>query len=115
MIYVFVDMLTNQPTRCLISEVSEYNIESLVHSVGSSFLYYSMFPPRMDGWMDRWMDGCVSHPSSCMLVNHGPSQQNCIEEYEPWELGAMARYYAFVTTEEVCAKIQQATDRTKTS
>ena len=27
----------------------------------------------------------VSHPSSCMLVNHGPSQQSSKEEYKPWK------------------------------
>ena len=26
-----------------------------------------------------------SHPSSCTLVNHGPSQQNSKEEYKPWK------------------------------
>ena len=25
----------------------------------------------------------LSHPSSCMLVNHGPSQQSSKEEYKP--------------------------------
>ena len=27
----------------------------------------------------------LSHPSSCMLVNHGPSQQSSKEEYKPWK------------------------------
>ena len=27
----------------------------------------------------------LSHPSSCMLVNHGPSQQSFKEEYKPWK------------------------------
>ena len=35
----------------------------------------------------------VSHPSSCMLVNHGPSQQSSIEEYKPWKWDATARYF----------------------
>ena len=35
----------------------------------------------------------LSHPSSCMLVNHGPSQQSCKEEYKPWKRGATARHY----------------------
>ena len=26
-----------------------------------------------------------SHPCSCMLVNHGPSQQSFKEEYKPWK------------------------------
>ena len=26
----------------------------------------------------------LSHPSSCMFVNHGPSQQSSKEEYKPW-------------------------------
>ena len=34
------------------------------------------------------------HPSSCMLENHGPSQQSSKEEYKPWRWGATARYYA---------------------
>ena len=35
----------------------------------------------------------LSHSSSCMLVNHGPSQQSSKEEYKPWKLGATTRYY----------------------
>ena len=64
--------------------------------------------PRYD-----W-SGPLSHPSSYMLVNHGPSQQVSIEEYKPRKWGATARYYArisykdYVTNEEVRAKIQQA-------
>ena len=27
----------------------------------------------------------LPHPSSCMLVNHGPSQQSSKEEYKPWK------------------------------
>ena len=55
----------------------------------------------------------LSHPSSCMLVNHGPSQQSSKEEYKPWKWVATAKYYAFhkkdhVTNEKVRAKIQQA-------
>ena len=34
------------------------------------------------------------HSSSCMLVNHGPSQQSWKEKCEPWKWGANARYYA---------------------
>ena len=32
-------------------------------------------------------DLCVPllHPSSCMLVNHRPSQQSCKAEYKPWK------------------------------
>ena len=30
----------------------------------------------------------LSHPSSCMLVNHGPSQQSSKEEHKPWKWGA---------------------------
>ena len=36
----------------------------------------------------------LSHPSSCMLVNHGPSQKSFKKEYKPWKWGATARYYA---------------------
>ena len=35
----------------------------------------------------------LSHLPSCMLVNHGPSQQSSKEEYKPWKWGATARYY----------------------
>ena len=35
----------------------------------------------------------LSHPSSCMLLNHGPSQQSSKEEYNPGKWGATARYY----------------------
>ena len=27
----------------------------------------------------------LSHPTSCMFVNHGPSQQRSKEEYKPWK------------------------------
>ena len=40
----------------------------------------------------------LSHPSSCMLVNHGSLQQSCKEEYKPWKEGATARYYTSHTT-----------------
>ena len=55
----------------------------------------------------------LSHPSTCMLVNHGPSQQSSKEEYKPWKWGATTRYYTsdtkdHGTNEEVHAKIQQA-------
>ena len=33
----------------------------------------------------RLMRAPLSHPSSCMLVNHGPSQQSSKEEYKPWK------------------------------
>ena len=36
----------------------------------------------------------LSHPSSCMLMNHGPSQQSFQEEYKPWKWCATARYCA---------------------
>ena len=35
----------------------------------------------------------LSNPSSCMLVNRGPSQQSSKEEYNPWQRGATAKYY----------------------
>ena len=55
----------------------------------------------------------LSHSSSCMLVNHGCSQQNSKEEYKPWKWGATGSKILHisnkdhVTNEEVCAKIQQ--------
>ena len=44
--------------------------------------------PRYD-WCDP-----LSHSSSCMLVNHGPSQHSPREEYKPWKWDATVRYYA---------------------
>ena len=63
--------------------------------------------PRYDWCAPLW------HPSSCMLVNHGLSQQSSKKEYKPWKWGATARYNVShtkdrVTNEEVRAKIQQA-------
>ena len=59
-------------------------------------------------------DGCapLSHPSFCMLVNHGPSQHSSKEDYKP--LKACYRkilrisYRGHLSNEEVRAKIQQA-------
>ena len=57
----------------------------------------------------------LSHPSSCMLVNHEPSQKSSKEEYKPWRWGQRCyhkilhiSYKDHVTNEEVCAKIQKA-------
>ena len=55
----------------------------------------------------------MSLPPSYMLVNHGPSQQNCKEEYKPWKCCATARYYASHTRRPSFqrgspAKLQQA-------
>ena len=36
----------------------------------------------------------LSHPFSCSLGNHVPSQQSCKEEYESWKWGASVRYHA---------------------
>ena len=33
----------------------------------------------------------LSHPSSCMFVNHGPSLPSSKEEYKPWKWGAAAK------------------------
>ena len=48
-------------------------------------------------WVSRY-DGCapLPHPSSCMLVNHGPSQQSSKEEYKPWKWGATANATYFI-------------------
>ena len=68
----------------------------------------TVFPPRrlfVIWWLVFYHDtssqfpdmtGCaaLSHPSSCMLVNYGPSQQSCKEEYKPWKWCDAARYYA---------------------
>ena len=68
-----------------------------------------------------WNDRCISlsskircaplsHPSSCMLVNHGPSQQSSKEAMEMRCNRKILRisYKDHVTNEEVGAKIQQA-------
>ena len=36
----------------------------------------------------------LSHPSSFMHVNHGPSKQSSVEEYKLWKWSATTRYYA---------------------
>ena len=61
----------------------------------------------------------LSHPSPCMLVNHGPSQQSSKEEYKPWKWGAIARYYAFHTktmlsTRKSMPRSSRQLDHTKT-
>ena len=63
----------------------------------------------------------LSHPSSCMLVNRGPSQHSSKEEYKPWKWGATARYYAaashiktMLPTSNVPRSSRQS-DHTKTS
>ena len=43
----------------------------------------------------------LSHPSFCMLVNHGPSRQSSKEECQPRKWGATARYCAFPTKNHV--------------
>ena len=35
-------------------------------------------------WNDKSIS-TLSHPSSCMRVNHRPSQQSSKEEYKPWK------------------------------
>ena len=62
----------------------------------------------------------LSHPSSCMLVNNGPSQQSAKEEYKPWKWGATARYYTSHTktmlpTRKSVPRSSRQSDHTKTS
>ena len=62
---------------------------------------------------DVEIDRCapLSHPSSCMLVNHGPLQQSSKEEYievRRYRRILHISYKDHVTNEEVRAKIQQA-------
>ena len=62
----------------------------------------------------------LSHPSSCMLVNHGPSQQSSKEEYQPWKWCATARYYAshtktMLSTRKSVPRSSRQWDHTKTS
>ena len=62
----------------------------------------------------------LSHPSSCTLVNHGPSQQSSTDEYKPWKWGATARYYASHTktmlpTGKSLPRSSRQWDHTKTS
>ena len=69
-----------------------------------------------------WYDWYASllHPSSCMLVNHGPSQQSFKEEHKPWKWGATARCYASHTktilpTRKSMPRSSRQSDHTKTS
>ena len=62
----------------------------------------------------------LSHPSSCMLMNHGPSQQSSNEEYVPWKWGATARYYAshaktMLPMRKSMPRSSSQSDHTKTS
>ena len=62
----------------------------------------------------------LSHPSSCVLVNHGPSEQSSVEEYKPWKWGATARYDASRTktmlpTRKSVPRSSRQSDHTKTS
>ena len=70
---------------------------------------------------DRY-DWCasMSHPSSYMLVNHGPSQQNSKEEYKKWKWSATAKYYTSPTktmlpTRKSVPRFSRQLDHTKTS
>ena len=61
----------------------------------------------------------LSHSSSCMLVNHGPSQQSSEEEYKLWKWGATARYYTSHTktmlpTRKSVPRSSRQLDHTKT-
>ena len=66
-------------------------------------------------------DALPSHiPSSCMLVNHGPSQQSSKEEYKPCKYGATARYHTSHTktmlpTRKPAPRSSRQFDQTKTS
>ena len=62
----------------------------------------------------------LSHPSSCMLVNHGPSLLSSKEEYKPWKWAATARYYASHTKtmlppRKFVPRPSRQSDHTKTS
>ena len=62
----------------------------------------------------------LSHPSSCVLVNHGPSQQSSKEEYKLWKWGSTTRYYASRTktmlpTSKAMPRSSRQLDHTKTS
>ena len=70
--------------------------------------------PRYNWWAP------LSHPSSCMLVNCGPSQWSFKEDYKPWKWGATTRYYASHTktvlpTRQYVPRSSRQLDHTKTS
>ena len=81
---------------------------SVTNDEGSKPEIYSRIARTTAAWID-WnqfgmtevflsvprYDWCapLSHLSSCMLVNHGPSQKSS-KEYKPRKWGATARYYA---------------------
>ena len=81
-------------------------------AIGTTGAFLSV--PRYDWYAP------LSHPSSCMFVNHGPSQQSCKEEYEPWKWCATARYYAsyaktMLPTTKPVPRFCRQSDFTKTS
>ena len=62
----------------------------------------------------------LSHPCSCMLVNHRPSQQSSKEEYKAWKWGYTARYYTSHTkiilpTRKSVPRSSRQSDHTETS
>ena len=79
-------------------------------------------------WVDKVFlsapryDWCapLSHRSSCMLVNHGPSQQSSKEKYKPLNWGTTARCYTSRTktilpTRKSVPRSSRQLDHTKTS
>ena len=74
-------------------------------SLWPHYIFLSTHHWTGQGWKQFGMTGVLSvprydwcallwHPYSCMLVNHGLSQQSFKEEYKPWKWGAFTRYYA---------------------
>ena len=79
---------------------------------GTTRVFFSV--PRYD-WCTP-----LSHSSSCMLVNHGPSQQSSKEEDKLWKWGATARHYTshiktMLLTRKSVSRSSKQLDHTKTS
>ena len=92
---------------------------SVLSSKPLLFLHHlSVWPPFLS--VPRY-DCCVpsSHPSFCILVKHGPSQQSSKKEYKPWKWGATARYYVSPTKtmlpKKSVPRSSRQSDHTKTS
>ena len=60
---------------------------------GMKYCYKGHKTYRHRNGIKRSGQAWLAYVNSCMLVNHGPSQQSSKEEYKPWKRGATARYY----------------------
>ena len=90
-----MDRSLRQSQAFITDEGSKPEILSRIAQTGQQHWQFGMTGAFFSIPRDNWC-APLSHPSSCILVNHGPSQQSCKEEHShklrKW--GATTRYYA---------------------